>query len=289
MLDRTIHITECPRDAMQGISQFIPTELKIDYLNSLMACGFNRLDFGSFVSPKAIPQLRDTAEVLQHLQLCSDTKLLAIVANEKGVEQGVEFEQIDFFGYPFSISEQFQFRNTNAGIDASKIRLKNIATVIQQARKSLLVYLSMGFGNPYGDPWSTSMVVDYAKELHETFGVSHFALSDTIGCANPQQLNDVFVKVSEQLPSLEIGVHLHTVPDNAQSLITSALDAGCRFFDTALLGKGGCPMAKDELTGNLSTEDLQAICSENGWSSPINLDAFVHAKDQASVLFNKYH
>ncbi|NBN98270.1 MAG: hydroxymethylglutaryl-CoA lyase [Flavobacteriia bacterium] len=274
---------------MQGISQFIPTEEKIDYLNSLLKCGFNRLDFGSFVSPKAIPQLRDTAEVLQHLQLSGHTKLLAIVANEKGVEQGVGFEQIEFFGYPFSISEQFQLRNTNAGINASKIRLKNIASIIQQARKSLVVYLSMGFGNPYGDPWSTSMVVDYAKELHETFGVSHFALSDTIGCANPQQLNDVFVKVSEQLPSLEIGVHLHTVPDNARSLITSALDAGCRFFDTALLGKGGCPMAKDELTGNLSTEDLQAICSEDGWSSPINLEAFVHAKAQASVLFNKYH
>lgn len=289
MLDRAIHITECPRDAMQGISQFIPTEEKIDYLNSLLKCGFNRLDFGSFVSPKAIPQLRDTAEVLQHLQLSGHTKLLAIVANEKGVEQGVGFEQIEFFGYPFSISEQFQLRNTNTGINASKIRLKNIASIIQQARKSLVVYLSMGFGNPYGDPWSTSMVVDYAKELHETFGVSHFALSDTIGCANPQQLNDVFVKVSEQLPSLEIGVHLHTVPDNARSLITSALDAGCRFFDTALLGKGGCPMAKDELTGNLSTEDLQAICSENGWSSPINLEAFIHAKAQASVLFNKYH
>ena len=289
MLDRAIHITECPRDAMQGISQFIPTEEKIDYLNSLLKCGFNRLDFGSFVSPKAIPQLRDTAEVLQHLQLSGHTKLLAIVANEKGVEQGVGFEQIEFFGYPFSISEQFQLRNTNAGIDASKIRLKNIASNIQQARKSLVVYLSMGFGNPYGDAWSTSMVVDFAKELHESFGVSHFALSDTIGCATPQQLNEVFVKVSEQLPSLEIGVHLHTVPENARPLITSALDAGCRFFDTALLGKGGCPMAKDELTGNLSTEALQAICSENGWSSPINLEALVHAKDQASVLFNKYH
>lgn len=289
MLDRAIHITECPRDAMQGISQFIPTEEKIDYLNSLLKCGFNRLDFGSFVSPKAIPQLRDTAEVLQHLQLSGHTKLLAIVANEKGVEQGVGFEQIEFFGYPFSISEQFQLRNTNAGINASKIRLKNIASIIQQARKSLVVYLSMGFGNPYGDPWSTSMVVDFAKELHETYGVSHFALSDTIGCASPQQLNKVFVQVSEQLPSLEIGVHLHTVPENALPLITSALDAGCRFFDTALLGKGGCPMAKDALTGNLSTEDLQAICSENGWSSPINLEAFVHAKAQASVLFNKYH
>ena len=288
MLDRKIQITECPRDAMQGVHAFIPTEQKIAYLNALLSCGFDRLDFGSFVSHKAIPQLRDTSEVLPHLDLSRGTKLLAIVANEKGIEQGANFNQICFFGYPFSVSEQFQYRNTNASIAASKVRLKNIADLVQESQKHLMVYLSMGFGNPYGDPWSTSLVVDYALELHETMGIQHFALSDTIGCATPSQLSELFSLAKERLPNVEIGVHLHTVPQKADSLIVAAMEAGCRNFDTALLGKGGCPMAKDELTGNLNTETLLTVCVERDIELGIDPYSLEVARGIAADIFNTY-
>lgn len=273
---------------MQGIHSFIPTELKITYLNALLACGFDRLDFGSFVSPKAIPQLRDTSEVLPHLNLTNGTKLLAIVANEKGIEQGAHFGQIDFFGYPFSVSEQFQRRNTNVGISESKIRLKNIAKLVQDSRKNLMVYLSMGFGNPYGDVWSTSIVVDYALELHETMGIRHFALSDTIGCANPGQLKELFSMITDRLPNVEIGVHLHTVPNNAKALINAAIEAGCCHFDTALLGKGGCPMANDNLTGNLNTETLRSVCVERDIELGIDPYSLEVARGIAADIFNTY-
>lgn len=288
MLDRKINITECPRDAMQGVHAFIPTEQKIAYLNALLSCGFDRLDFGSFVSPKAIPQLRDTSEVLPHLNLTSGTKLLAIVANEKGIEQGAIFDQISFFGYPFSVSEQFQQRNTNAGIALSKVRLKNIADLVQESQKHLMVYLSMGFGNPYGDPWSTSLVVDYALELHETMGIQHFALSDTIGCATPSQLSELFSLAKERLPKVELGVHLHTVPQKADSLVIAAMEAGCRNFDTALLGKGGCPMAKEELTGNLNTETLISVCVERDIDLNLDPHSLELARNMAADIFNSY-
>ena len=251
-----LFLTECPRDAMQGIQEFIPTEEKINYLNSLLACGFHRLDFGSFVSPKAIPQLRDTAEVLPHLNYTTETALLAIVANDKGVDQGLMFDQIQFLGYPFSVSEQFQLRNTNANIKESKARLLQISRRVSASQKQLMVYLSMGFGNPYGDTWSIQLVVDFAKELYETMGITHVALSDTIGSATPLLVTELFSEVRGALPNVEIGVHLHTLTQHAVALIDAAVSAGCQHFDSAVLGIGGCPMAKDDLTGNLDTATL---------------------------------
>ena len=288
-MDNTrIHITECPRDAMQGINAFIPTHLKVEYLNALLNCGFDRLDFGSFVSPKAIPQLVDTAEVIGQL-IQSDTKLLAIIANEKGMEQALSFDRISFLGYPFSISEQFQLRNTNSSIQESKIRLKRMVTEVHSAKRELMLYLSMGFGNPYGDPWSVPLIVDYAKELHEEFGISHIALSDTIGAATPQVLKEVFEAVSINLPSIEIGVHLHTVPNNATKLIESAMSAGCQHFDSAMMGIGGCPMATDVLTGNLATETLIEYCVEHQVKTGINMAAIQCAQEKAASIFNFYH
>lgn len=285
---QAIQLTECPRDAMQGIKMFIPTEVKVEYLNLLLACGFKRLDFGSFVSPKAIPQLSDTAEVLTHLST-SNTELLAIVANERGVERALEFERIAFLGYPFSISEQFQIRNTNATIKESLNRIKGISRDVHDSNRKVMLYLSMGFGNPYGDPWSVDLVVDYAKSLYETLGIKHFALSDTIGCATPEQLELVFNAVKNALPNLEIGVHLHAAPNKAVQLIDAGIRAGCESFDSALLGIGGCPMAKDELTGNLATETLLEFSVNAGIDTGIVLKAFKEARKYAATLFNQYH
>ena len=285
---QAIQLTECPRDAMQGIKMFIPTEVKVEYLNLLLACGFKRLDFGSFVSPKAIPQLSDTAEVLTHLST-SNTELLAIVANERGVERALEFERISFLGYPFSISEQFQIRNTNATIKESFNRIKGISRDVHDSNRKVMLYLSMGFGNPYGDPWSVDLVVDYAKSLYETLGIKHFALSDTIGCATPEQLELVFNAVKNALPNLEIGVHLHAAPNKAVQLIDAGIRAGCESFDSALLGIGGCPMAKDELTGNLATETLLEFSVNAGIDTGIVLKAFKEARKYAATLFNQYH
>jgi hydroxymethylglutaryl-CoA lyase len=283
-----IYLTECPRDAMQGISAFIPTELKVNYLNALLDCGFDRLDFGSFVSPKAIPQLQDTALVLADLNP-SNTDLLAIIANERGMDQALEFERISYLGYPFSVSEQFQQRNTNASIKESKQRLKHIASQVHASNRTLMLYLSMGFGNPYGDPWSVDLVVDYAKELYEDFGITNFALSDTIGSASPDLIKELFNRVSMALPTLEVGVHLHTNPNRATALIEAALATGCTRFDVAMLGIGGCPMAKDELTGNLATETILDVCVQQGIANGIDSQAFQKANRLATAIFNTYH
>ncbi len=283
-----IFLTECPRDSMQGIKEFIPTELKVNYLNALLECGFDRLDFGSFVSPKAIPQLQDTASVLSELNP-SSTDLLAIIANERGMEQALEFERISFLGYPFSVSEQFQQRNTNASIKESKQRLKHISSQVQASKRTLMLYLSMGFGNPYGDPWSVDLVVEYAKELYEDFGITNFALSDTIGAASPELLKELFTVASRALPTIELGVHLHTNPTRATSLIEAALFAGCTRFDVAMLGIGGCPMAKDELTGNLATETIHEVCVQQGIVNGIDSRAFQNANHIATTIFNTFH
>ena len=283
-----IYLTECPRDAMQGISAFIPTELKINYLNALLDCGFDRLDFGSFVSPKAIPQLQDTALVLAELNP-SNTDLLAIIANERGMDQALEFERISYLGYPFSVSEQFQQRNTNASIKESKQRLKHISSQVHASNRTMMLYLSMGFGNPYGDPWSVDLVVDYAKELYEDFGITNFALSDTIGSASPELIKELFIRVSMALPTLEVGVHLHTNPNRATALIEAALATGCTRFDVAMLGIGGCPMAKDELTGNLATETIFDVCVQQGIANGIDSQAFQKANRLATTIFNTYH
>ena len=283
-----IYLTECPRDAMQGISAFIPTELKINYLNALLDCGFDRLDFGSFVSPKAIPQLQDTALVLAELNP-SNTDLLAIIANERGMDQALEFERISYLGYPFSVSEQFQQRNTNASIKESKQRLKHISSQVHASNRTMMLYLSMGFGNPYGDPWSVDLVVDYAKELYEDFGITNFALSDTIGSASPELIKELFNRVSMALPTLEVGVHLHTNPNRATALIEAALATGCTRFDVAMLGIGGCPMAKDELTGNLATETIFDVCVQQGIANGIDSQALQKANRLATTIFNTYH
>lgn len=250
-----VKIIECPRDAMQGISEWIPTEVKINYINHLLRIGFDTLDFGSFVSPKAIPQMRDTAEVLAGLDLSNaQSKLLAIVANLRGAEDAAAFGEIHYLGYPFSISETFQQRNTNAGIEESLSRVGELAELCARTRKELVVYISMGFGNPYGDAWSPDLAVYWCERLHREFGIRILALSDTIGIADPTSIGSLFHALIPALPEVEFGAHLHSTPDQCVEKLDAALQAGCKRFDGALKGLGGCPMAANKLTGNMPTE-----------------------------------
>ncbi|MDW8297059.1 MAG: hydroxymethylglutaryl-CoA lyase [Raineya sp.] len=249
-------IVECPRDAMQGIHEFIPTEIKIEYLNLLLQVGFEVLDFGSFVSPKAIPQMQDTAHVLRKLDLSNtQTQLLAIIANLKGAEQACEFEEIRFLGFPLSVSEEFQKRNTNKTIAEALEVVAQIQNLCEKHQKKQVVYLSMGFGNPYNEPYSPEIVEMLAEKLLN-LGVTIIALSDTIGVATPESIKQLFTHLSQKMPQIEWGVHLHSNPRTAYAKIESAYEAGCRRFDGALRGFGGCPMAKDELTGNIATEKI---------------------------------
>lgn len=250
-----VKIIECPRDAMQGIETFIPTQTKVDYLNQLLKCNFDTLDFGSFVSPKAIPQLRDTDLVLDGLDLTNTkTKLLAIIANERGAEQAVGFDQINYLGYPFSISETFQLRNTNATIEESWKKLEHIQNLTEKHNKTLVVYLSMGFGNPYGDEWNPDIVMEWSERLHKELGITILALSDTIGCATPELVSSLFSEVIPALTEVEFGAHMHTTPEKVSGLLKAAHTSGCIRFDGAIKGFGGCPMAVDKLTGNMPTE-----------------------------------
>ncbi len=253
-----IKIIECPRDAMQGIRTFIPTETKADYMNTLLQVGFDTLDFGSFVSPKAIPQMRDTAKVLSQLNLDqTDTKLLSIVANRRGAQDAVKFPEITYLGYPFSISETFQMRNTNATILQSLDRLKTIQDLCVKHDKKLVVYISMGFGNPYGDEWNVEIVQKWTEILHD-LDVKILSLSDTIGVANPEIITYLFSHLIPLYPMVEFGAHMHTTPNTWREKVESAYNSGCRRFDGALKGYGGCPMAKDDLTGNMATENMIA-------------------------------
>lgn len=250
-----VKIIECPRDAMQGIETFIPTQTKIDYLNQLLKCNFDTLDFGSFVSPKAIPQLRDTEAVLAGLDLSNTkTKLLSIIANERGAEQAVKFDQINYLGFPFSISETFQLRNTNATIEESWKKLDYIQNLTEKHNKTLVVYLSMGFGNPYGDEWNPDIVMKWSERLHKELGINILALSDTIGCATPELVSSLFSAVIPALNEVEFGAHMHTTFDMVPGLLEAAHTSGCIRFDGAIKGFGGCPMAVDKLTGNMPTE-----------------------------------
>lgn len=250
-----VKIIECPRDAMQGIETFIPTQTKIDYLNQLLKCNFDTLDFGSFVSPKAIPQLRDTEAVLAGLDLSNTkTKLLSIIANERGAEQAVKFDQINYLGFPFSISETFQLRNTNATIEESWKKLDYIQNLTEKHNKTLVVYLSMGFGNPYGDEWNPDIVMKWSERLHKELGINILALSDTIGCATPEVVSSLFSAVIPALNEVEFGAHMHTTFDKVPGLLEAAHTSGCIRFDGAIKGFGGCPMAVDKLTGNMPTE-----------------------------------
>lgn len=248
---------ECPRDAMQGIETFIPTNLKIAYINQLLKVGFDTIDFGSFVSPKAIPQLRDTAEVLAGLDLSStQTKLLAIIANARGAADACHFDQIQYLGYPFSISETFQMRNTNATIEESLSRVEEIQNLAKSHNKQLVIYISMAFGNPYGDPWNADLVINWTQRLVNELGIEIIALADTVGLSTAENVKQLFSSVIPAFPKIEIGAHLHAKPNEARSKIEAALASGCQRFDSAIGGLGGCPMAEDDLVGNIATEVL---------------------------------
>ena len=270
---------------MQGLHDFIETDVKAAYLNQLLRVGFDSLDFGSFVSPKAIPQMRDTAEVLAKLDLSQTaTKLLAIVANERGAEDACRFPEIAYLGYPFSISETFQLRNTNATIAESVERTKSIQEMCEQHGKTLVLYLSMGFGNPYGDPWNAEIVHKWVDAL-VPWGIRIFSLSDTIGCSNPENISYLFSNLIPAYPDVEFGAHLHTQPHNWREKIQSAWESGCRRFDGAMRGFGGCPMAKDDLTGNMATENLVFFFDEIGQNLPLDRDAFGRSMAMALEVF----
>jgi hydroxymethylglutaryl-CoA lyase len=280
-----VKLIECPRDAMQGLPDFIETEVKAAYINQLLRVGFDSLDFGSFVSPKAIPQMRDTAEVLAKLDLSSTaTKLLAIVANERGAAEACQFADIQYLGYPFSISETFQLRNTNATIAESLERTKAIQDLCEHHGKRLVLYISMGFGNPYGDPWNVEIVQKWVNEL-VPLGIRTFSLSDTIGCSNPQNISYLFGNLIPAYPDIEFGAHLHTQPHNWREKIEAAWRNGCRRFDGALRGFGGCPMAKDDLTGNMATENLMSFLDEIEADLPIDRSAFGKSLKMADAVF----
>jgi hydroxymethylglutaryl-CoA lyase len=280
-----VFITECPRDAMQGIKEWIDTADKIYYLNYLLKCGFDTLDFGSFVSPKATPQMRDTASVLEGLDE-SETKLLAVIPNERGAEDAAKFERIHFLAYPFSISETFQLRNTNATIEESLRRVEAIANICHKENKELMLYLSMGFGNPYGDAWSPDLIVTWAERLTQLFEVSRLSLADTIGIATPELVKQVFSTVSTEFSNIQISAHLHTLKENASELTQAAYEAGCRYFEGAVKGYGGCPMAKDELTGNMPTERMLDWFKEKGIETGVDPARFSEAFVTSSRIFH---
>jgi len=263
-------IIECPRDAIQGLHDFIPTHKKIAYINQLLASNlFDTIDFGSFVSPKAIPQMADTKAVVEGLDMSiAKTKLLAIIANERGAAEASAYEQITYLGYPFSVSETFQLRNTNATIGESLERVKGIQEICEKASKELVIYISMGFGNPYGDLWNAEIVLNWVSQLKQ-LGIKIFSLSDTVGIATQENISYLFQNLIPRYPDLEFGAHLHTTPDTWKEKIESAYGAGCRRFDGAILGYGGCPMAADELVGNMPTENL-LIFNENTDFDKIN-------------------
>ncbi len=282
-----VKLIECPRDAMQGIkSHFIPTELKAKYINSLLKVGFDTIDFGSFVSPKAIPQMRDTDKVLNLLDLSSTrSKLLAIVANVRGANDACAFEEIDYLGYPFSISENFQMRNTHKTISESIDILKDILNIATRNNKQVVAYLSMGFGNPYGDPWNVEIVAEWTEKL-ANYGVKIVSLSDTVGSSTPDVIDYLFSSLIPQYPQIEFGAHLHTTPDKWFEKIDSAYKAGCRRFDGAIKGYGGCPMAKDELTGNMPMEKMLSYFTTNKVNTNTKPMSFESAYNKALDVFN---
>lgn len=282
-----VKIIECPRDAMQGIkSHFIPTELKAVYINSLLKVGFDTIDFGSFVSPKAIPQMKDTAEVLSKLDLSTtNSKLLAIVANVRGANDACVFEEIDYLGYPFSISENFQMRNTHKTIAESVDILKDILNIANRNNKKVVAYLSMGFGNPYGDPWNVEIVASWTEKL-ANMGVKIVSLSDTVGSSTPKVIDYLFSSLIPSHPNIEFGAHLHTTPTTWFEKVDSAYKAGCRRFDGAIKGYGGCPMAKDDLTGNMPTEKMLSYFTTNKIETNVKPMSFESSYNKALDVFN---
>jgi len=284
-----IKLIECPRDAMQGIKDFIPTKTKARYIQSLLQCGFDTIDFGSFVSPRAIPQMRDTAEVLSMLDLSrTKSKLLAIVPNTRGAEDASQFPEIDYLGYPFSISENFQMRNTHKTIAESVEILKSILDIANNADKEVVAYLSMGFGNPYGDPWSVEIVGEWTEKL-AAMGVGVLSLSDTVGTSTPDIIDYLFSNLIPKYPQVEFGAHLHTTPTKWYEKIDAAYKAGCQRFDGAIQGFGGCPMAKDELTGNMPTEKMYSYFNTKKQNTNIRMGSFEAAFNSASKIFTEFH
>jgi len=285
MKQKSIKLIECPRDAMQGIHDFISTDVKASYINLLLQVGFDTIDFGSFVSPKAIPQLRDTREVLSKLDLTiTRSKLLAIVANLRGVEEAVVHNEITYLGFPFSISETFQQRNTNSSIAQSMDTVKQMLELCDRNGKTAVVYLSMGFGNPYGDEWNVEIVEKWADELVAN-GVKILSLSDTTGVSSPEKIRDILPHLVKKFENTEIGLHLHSTPNTRFEKIEAAYESGCRRFDSALKGFGGCPMATDDLTGNLATEELITYLESRNEALNLNMDKWWEAVEYSQKVF----
>jgi hydroxymethylglutaryl-CoA lyase len=280
-----IKLIECPRDAMQGWKHFIPTEKKIEYINSLLKVGFHTIDFGSFVSPKAIPQMKDTREVLKGLMLnAQSAKLLAIVANMRGAEEASVFDEITYLGFPFSVSETFQQRNTNSSISESLGRVEEIQNLCMKTGKQLVIYISMGFGNPYGDVYSEEIVFNWVNKM-AGMDIEIISLADTVGVAKPQQVHSMTKYLINSLPDIEIGVHLHSTPANWKEKLEAAVKVGCKRFDGALKGIGGCPMADDELVGNMNTELMIDYFEQNNLIADLKKDALDKSLQLATEIF----
>jgi hydroxymethylglutaryl-CoA lyase len=285
MNTKAYQLVECPRDAMQGWSHFIPTEKKIEYINALLQVGFDTIDFGSFVSPKAIPQMADTKEVIKQLDLLkTKSRLLAIVANRRGAEDAVEYDEIHYLGFPFSISPTFQQRNTNSTIEESIVRVEEIQDLCVKSKKELVIYLSMGFGNPYGDEYNEEILLKWADEMVKR-KINIISLADTVGLAKPEQISFALNSLIPKYPSTTIGVHLHSTPSNWREKLNAAIDAGCKRFDGALKGIGGCPMAQDDLVGNMTTELMIEALEEKKLIDGLNEDALQHCLQLASRIF----
>lgn len=282
---QTVQLIECPRDAMQGWKHFIPTEKKIEYINSLLEIGFDTIDFGSFVSPKAIPQMADTNEVVRKLKVESSTsKLLAIVANIRGAKDAVVYDEISYLGFPFSISPTFQQRNTNSTVEESLSRIKEIQNLCLKNKKQLVIYLSMGFGNPYGDKYNEEILLKWADEMVGR-EIQIISLADTVGVATPEQISFALNSLIPKYPDTVIGVHLHSTPSNWKDKLEAAVNAGCKRFDGALKGIGGCPMAQDDLVGNMNTEWIISYLEEKNLINGLNKDALQKSLQLASKIF----
>ena len=281
----SIKLVECPRDAMQGLQDFVPTKLKAQYINLLLKVGFDTIDFGSFVSAKAIPQMRDTAELVKLLDLShTNTKLLAIIANERGAKDACEFEEINYLGFPFSVSETFQQRNTNSSIEESLTRVEVIQNLCDHNKKELVVYLSMGFGNPYGDDWNVEILCQWTKALIKK-GVKILSIADTTGVSTVEKINEIYPYLLKQFTQIEWGMHLHSTPETSFQKIEAAFTAGCTRIDSAIKGFGGCPMATDNLTGNIATENVLTYLKEKNHVNFINESAWEEAFLFSSKIF----
>lgn len=281
-----IKLTECPRDAMQGIKEFIPTELKVQYINSLLKVGFDVIDFGSFVSSKVIPQMRDTVEVIKKIDLSNSySQLLAIVANLRGAEEACVFDEIDYLGFPFSVSEEFQKRNTNSTREQSLARVDEISNIAATSNKEIILYLSMAFGNPYNEPWDLDIVSYWVEKLIQN-GIKYISLSDTIGSSTPDSIKMIFDNLNKDFPFIEFGAHLHSTASLALEKIQAAYECGCKNFDSAIMGFGGCPMAKDELVGNIPTETLIEFLKEKNELPELDEDALIKSQIIAKRIFH---